>query len=89
VGISAQDVASHEAFTAKHSLNVPLLADVEQTVAKAYGVDSPRWSTDRSVVIIDEQGIVRYRHDPDTPLGYLSVDDLKGALDALSTPTET
>ena len=89
VGISAQDVASHEAFTAKHSLNVPLLADVEQTVAKAYGVDSPRWSTDRSVVIIDEQGIVRYRHDPDTPLGYLSVDDLKAALDALSTPTET
>ena len=89
VGISAQDVASHEAFTAKHSLNVPLLADVEQTVARAYGVDSPRWSTDRSVVIIDEQGIVRYRHDPDTPLGYLSVDDLKAALDALSTPTET
>ncbi len=27
VGISSQDVDSHEAFAAKHSLNVPLLAD--------------------------------------------------------------
>src|SRR5207244_10752921 len=33
VGISSQDVDSHEAFTAKHSLNVPLLADVDHSVA--------------------------------------------------------
>ncbi len=83
VGISAQDVASHERFIAENSLTVPLLADTEQVVAKAYSVDSPKWSTDRSVVMIDEQGIVRYRHDPETPLGFPSVDDLKAALDAL------
>ena len=29
VGISAQDLASHERFIAKHGLNVPLLADVD------------------------------------------------------------
>ena len=87
VGISAQDLASHERFVAENSLTVPLLADVEQAVAKAYRVDSPKWSTDRSVVIIDERGVVRYRHDPDTPLGFQTVDDLKAALDALSAPT--
>jgi peroxiredoxin Q/BCP len=86
VGISAQDLASHERFAAENSLTVPLLADVEQTVAKAYSVDSSKWSTDRSVVIIDEQGIVRYRHDPETPLSFQTVDDLKAALDALSAP---
>ena len=86
VGISAQDLASHERFAAENSLTVPLLADVEQTVAKAYSVDSPKWSTDRSVVIIDEQGIVRYRHDPETPLSFQTVDELKAALDALSGP---
>jgi peroxiredoxin Q/BCP len=86
VGISAQDLASHERFAAENSLTVPLLADVEQTVAKAYSVDSPKWSTDRSVVIIDERGIVRYRHDPETPLSFQTVDDLKAALDALSAP---
>jgi len=83
VGISAQDVDSHERFVAEHSLTVPLLADTEQAVAKAYTVDSDKWSTNRSVVVIDEDGVVRFRHDPDTPLGFLSVDDLKAALDAL------
>jgi thioredoxin-dependent peroxiredoxin len=87
VGISAQDMASHERFIAENSLTVPLLADTEQAVAKAYSVDSDKWSTDRSVVVIDEQGVVRYRHDPDTPLGFQSVDDLKAALDALPAPS--
>ena len=87
VGISAQDVASHERFIAENSLTVPLLADTEQVVAKAYSVDSPKWSTDRSVIVIDEQGIVRYRHDPETPVGFPSVDDLKAALDALPPAT--
>src|SRR5712691_13565632 len=34
VGISSQDLASHEGFIAKNSLNVPLLADVGGRVAK-------------------------------------------------------
>src|SRR5579859_6754599 len=32
VGISSQDVASHEQFSSKYSLNVPLLADVDHAV---------------------------------------------------------
>lgn len=87
VGISAQDVDSHERFIADNSLTVPLLADTEQAVARAYSVDSPKWSTDRSVVIVGEDGVVRFRHDPETPAGFLSVDDLKAALDELPTPT--
>lgn len=87
VGISAQDVDSHERFIADNSLTLPLLADAEQTVAEAYGVKSPKWSTDRSVFIVDEQGIVRYRQDNDTPAGFASVDDLRAALDALDAPS--
>jgi peroxiredoxin Q/BCP len=83
LGISSQDLASHEAFVAKHSLNVPLLADVEKQVARAYGVFSPRLGVKRAVVIIDEQGIVRHRHDHLLGLDYQSVDELKAALDAL------
>jgi thioredoxin-dependent peroxiredoxin len=63
VGISSQDIASHEGFVAKHGLNVPLLADVDKRVAKAYGAFSPRLGTKRAVVVIDDQGVVRYRHD--------------------------
>jgi thioredoxin-dependent peroxiredoxin len=86
VGISAQDVDSHEGFTAKHSLNVPLLADVDKRVAKAYSAYGPPLGTKRAVIVIDEQGIVRHRHDHLLGLDFQTVDDLKSALDTLPAP---
>src|SRR3977135_1489559 len=51
VGISAQSVESHNDFTAKHNLNVPLLADVDKAVAKAYSAVMPGvGSTARAVI---------------------------------------
>ena len=83
VGISSQDLASHQAFTAKHGLTVPLLADVDKQVAKAYDAFSSRLGVKRAVIVIDEGGIVRYRHDHRLGLDYQSVDELKAALEAL------
>lgn len=83
VGISSQDLDSHEQFVAKHNLNVPLLADVEKQVAKTYSAYSSRLGTKRAVVIVDEQGVVRYRHDHLLGLDFQSVDQLKDALDSL------
>lgn len=62
MGISSQDLASHEAFVAKHSLNVPLLADVEKDVARKYAAVNAL-GVKRAVIVIDEQGVVRHRHD--------------------------
>lgn len=87
VGISAQDLASHEAFVAKHSLNVPLLADVDKQVARAYDAFSPRLGVKRAVIVIDEDGIVRHRHDHLLGLDYQSVDELKAVLDGLGAPS--
>ncbi len=86
VGISSQDLDSHEGFAAKHSLNVPLLADVDKSVARAYSAYSSRLGTKRAAIVIDEQGIVRDRHDHVLGLDYQSVDDLKAALDTLPSP---
>jgi peroxiredoxin Q/BCP len=86
VGISSQDLASHEAFSAKHSLNVPLLADVEKEVARAYDAFSPRLGVKRAVIVIDEDGVVRHRHDHLLGLDYQSVDELKLVLDSLPAP---
>jgi peroxiredoxin Q/BCP len=86
VGISSQDLQSHEGFVAKHSLNVPLLADVSGEVAKSYSAHSARLGTKRAVIVIDEQGVVRHRHDHLLGLDYQSVDELKSTLDALPTP---
>jgi len=83
LGISSQDLASHEAFSAKHGLNVPLLADVDKQVAKSYSAFSSRLGIKRAVIVIDEQGIVRHRHDHLLGLDFQSVDDLKAALDEL------
>jgi peroxiredoxin Q/BCP len=85
VGISSQDLASHEGFVQKNSLTVPLLADVDKAVAKAYSAYG-RTGTKRAVIVIDEQGMVRHRHDHLLGLDYQSVDELKAALDALPAP---
>jgi len=80
VGISNQDVDTHAGFVAKHGLNVPLLADEDGAVAKAYGAWRPVVGTRRAVFAIDEDGIVRHRHMHALGLDYQEVDELKQAL---------
>ncbi len=87
VGISAQDLASHEQFIAKNSLNVALLADTDATVAKLYGAHARGLGVRRAVIVIDEQGIVRHRHDHVLGLDYQSVDELREALQTLPAAT--
>jgi thioredoxin-dependent peroxiredoxin len=81
VGISSQDLDSHKGFIEKHDLTVPLLADVDRSVGEAYSAKGKR-----AVIVIDEDGIVRHRHDHLLGLDYQSVDDLKAALDMLPAP---
>lgn len=84
VGISHQDVDSHRAFSEHHGLTVPLLADVDREVAGAYGVSVPVLGTRRAAVIVDEDGIVRYRHVHALGVDFQDADDLRDALDALA-----
>jgi peroxiredoxin Q/BCP len=88
VGISPQDVDSHDAFIAHHGLTVPLLADVDRVVARAYGVARGGVAAlvqgvQRAVFIVDEDGIVRYRHVHAIGLDFQTADDLRDAIDAL------
>jgi thioredoxin-dependent peroxiredoxin len=83
VGISSQDLASHRGFAEKHGLNVPLLADEDGAVARAYGAHAPVVGTKRAVIVVDEDGIVRHRHDHLLGLDFQTVGDLREALDSL------
>lgn len=83
VGISAQSLDSHERFRDNHGLTVPLLADEDQAVAKAYGARAPVVGTRRAVVIVDEEGVVRHRHVHALGLDFEDADDLRQALAAL------
>jgi peroxiredoxin Q/BCP len=83
LGISPQSVESHERFTEEKRLNVPLLADKDKSVAKAYGVLAGPMVR-RAIFVIDEQGIIRHRKVTLVGLGFESVDDLEQALAALA-----
>ena len=82
LAVSTQDVASHEAFAAKHRLTMPLLADVDKNVHRSYGVlgvlDLPR----RSVFVIDAGGVVRYAHRAVVGVTFRPVDELTAAVRA-------
>src|SRR3954470_6829271 len=80
VGISANSLESHRGFTRRNSLTVPLLADEDGSVAKAYGVWRGPLKTKRAVVIVDEKGIVRHRHDHRLGIDFQDVDELAAAL---------
>ncbi|WP_026732969.1 peroxiredoxin [Fischerella sp. PCC 9605] len=55
LGVSADDEASHQAFTQKYNLNFPLLADTDQTLIKAYDVDGGGYAK-RVTYVIDGNG---------------------------------
>jgi peroxiredoxin Q/BCP len=61
LGISPQDVDSHERWAEKRGLPFPLLADTDRAVAREYGVAAPVIGIRRSVFVIDAQGVLRYQ----------------------------
>ncbi len=87
VGISGKDLDSKRAFTEKNDLTVPLLADPDLTVARAYDAYSGLSKmAKRAVIIVDEDGRVAYRHDHALGLDFQTVADLRDALDSLPAP---
>jgi peroxiredoxin Q/BCP len=83
LGISAQSVASHERFSEEKRLNVPLLADEDRSVARAYGVTAGP-TVRRAIFVVDEEGVVRHRKVSLTGLGYETVEDLEKAVSAVA-----
>ena len=64
LGISPQDVDSHERWIASEGFPFALLADVDLEVAASYGVKGNRTiPVKRSVFVVDTTGILRYRYE--------------------------
>jgi len=65
LGVSPDDVSSHEAFSQKFDLNFPLLADTDHSVAEKYGAwreknmyGKKSMGIKRSTFLIDADGVV-------------------------------
>lgn len=82
LGISPQDVTSHDAFTAKLGLTFPLLSDVDKVVGSAYGVLGPLGFYRRSAFVVDGEGVIRYAHRATAGLTYRSKEELVAAVEA-------
>ncbi len=69
VGVSVDAVASHEKFAKQHNVPFPLLADVDKTAARAYGVLTSKLGFEyarRDTFVIDPQGkIAKHYADVD------------------------
>jgi peroxiredoxin Q/BCP len=55
LGVSADDEAAHQAFTAKYNLNFPLLVDTDKTLINAFDVDGGGYAK-RVTFVIDPNG---------------------------------
>jgi thioredoxin-dependent peroxiredoxin len=86
LGISAQDVASHERFSERNGgFSFPLLADTDKSVGKLYGILGPLGFYRRSVFVVDPEGIIRYVHRSTTGLTFKRTSEI---LDAISSSAQ-
>lgn len=67
IGVSADDVASHDAFAGKYDLPFPLVADPDRKILERYGVWGKRslygrifFGVKRTTFLIDEEGVIRH-----------------------------
>ncbi len=65
LGISADDIASHQKFAEKYGLSFPLLSDTDTTVSQLYGVWKEKnmygkkyMGVSRETFLIDKDGVV-------------------------------
>ena len=83
LGISPQDVDSHEKFATKHNFPFPLLADTDKAVTNSYGVGAPVIGVRRSVFVVDGAGIVRYADRKLIGATFVPVDKIVPVLESI------
>jgi len=70
VGVSNDDTSSHKDFCTRERLPFSLLADPDQTIARAFRVGSIFGFYHRVTFLIDDAGVVRRVFDPVHPAGH-------------------
>ena len=83
LGISPQDVESHRRWADKKGFTFPLLADVDKSVIKAYGVGAPVLGVRRSVFVVDRTGKVAFADRKLIGATFVPIDKLLPVLEKL------
>jgi len=78
VAVNPGSLASHKRWAEKQGFRFPLCADEGKAVAAAYGVLNALGLIQRTVFLIDRQGVIRW-----TQPGMPSTTEILAAIDAL------
>ena len=62
MGISVDSTWSNKAFADSLGIDYPLLSDFGKEVAKMYGVLRKEGFSDRAYFLVDEKGMIKYKH---------------------------
>ena len=92
IGVSTDGSWAHNAFRKHLGLEMTLLSDFHPKgeVSRAYGAYLEEWGTpNRSLVLIDELGVVRWVHAEPTPLTIPGANLIFDALESLSGEPES
>jgi glutaredoxin-dependent peroxiredoxin len=88
VGISVDGPFANKIFTENRHLNFPILSDYKREVISKYGIVMANLGSlegynaaKRSIFVLDESGVVRYRWISDNPLVEPNYDEIKSALE--------
>jgi glutaredoxin-dependent peroxiredoxin len=92
-GISGDNPFAQDAWAQKEKITVPLLADYDHAVARAYGIAYDSFLPEknlgqsgvpkRSAFVVDKQGIVRYAWISENPGNLPNFEEIKTALSKL------
>jgi peroxiredoxin len=88
LGISVDSSWTHNAFRKQLGLEIPLLADFHPKgeVSRSYGAYIDDFGTsNRSLVLIDEEGIVRWVHESPSPIEIPGANLIFDALEAVAS----
>lgn len=83
VGVSADDVASHNNFSTKFAFTIPLLSDPDAKLMKALGIGQSEWKGtkywDRTSFVVGPDGVIRKVYEKVNPEGHDQVllEDIK------------
>jgi peroxiredoxin Q/BCP len=84
IAVNPQGLESHESFAAKHRLPFPICSDPDRSVCRAYGAAGLLGMTKRALVLIDQDGHIRWRRT-DLPIFRRSADELRTVIEDLGS----
>ena len=62
LGISVDNIWSHKAWAQQLGIDFPILSDFTRDVSKMYGLLRPEGFSERAYLLIDEHGVVKWKH---------------------------